>query len=92
MVGGVGVFVCTWLVKNAKQIPWITSENVASVRACAAVLSAVAAVVAKLADGSLDTVSLQDLFQSIFAFAGTWALAHGIHAGTKAVAKEQPPI
>lgn len=93
MAGGVGVFIATAIAKQAKSISWVTPENVASVRACAAVLSALAVIVSKSADGSLDAVNVQDLIQAVLAFAGTWALAHGVNAGVKKInGDNQPPV
>jgi NAD(P)H-dependent FMN reductase len=92
MAGGAGVYMATFLAKKANSIPWVTPENVASVRACAAVLSLVAVVISKAADGSLDTVTVQNLMQAVLAFLGTWALAHTIHASVKASDNNQPPV
>ena len=85
VASGIGVYLATEAVKAAKSIPFIQPGQVARIRAAAAVLSAVAVLITKLADGSLDAVSVQDAVQSIIALLGTMALAHGVHEGVKKV-------
>lgn len=83
VASGIGVYLATEAVKASKSISFIQPGQVARIRAAAAVLSAIAVVITKLADGSLDAVTIQDTVQAVIALIGTMALAHGVHESIK---------